>query len=61
MAAPAQATSVHSEVVVNAPVDRAFAVFSEQMDRIKPREHNLLGVDIAETIFEPLVGGRIYD
>ena len=61
MATPAEATSVHNEVVVNAPVERAFAVFTEQFDRIKPREHNMLGVDIAETVFEPRAGGRIYD
>ena len=61
MAAPAAATSVRNEVVVNAPVDRAFAIFTERMDHIKPREHNLLGVDIAETVFEPRVGGAIYD
>jgi uncharacterized protein YndB with AHSA1/START domain len=61
MATPAEATSVRSEIVVNAPVERAFAVFTEQMDRIKPREHNMLGVDIAETVFEQRVGGRIYD
>jgi uncharacterized protein YndB with AHSA1/START domain len=61
MAIPAEATSVHSEVVVNIPVDRAFAVFTEQMDQIKPRDHNLLAVDIEKTVFEPRVGGRIYD
>ncbi len=61
MATPAEATSVRNEVVVNAPVERAFAVFTEQMDRIKPREHNLLSVDIEATVFEPRVGGRIYD
>ena len=61
MATPAEATSVRNEIVVNAPVERAFAVFTEQMDRIKPREHNMLGVDIAETVFEQRVGGRIYD
>ena len=57
----AQAASVRSEIVVDAPIERAFAVFTEQFDRIKPREHNLLGVDIAETVFEPRVGGSIYD
>jgi uncharacterized protein YndB with AHSA1/START domain len=61
MATPAEATSVRNQVVVNVPVERAFAVFTEQMDRIKPREHNLLGVDIERTVFEPRVGGRIYD
>ena len=28
---------------------------------MKPREHNILGVEIAETVFEPRVGGHIYD
>ena len=61
MTTQAQATSVRSEIVVDAPVERAFAVFTEQFDRIKPREHNMLAVDIAETVFEPRVGGSIYD
>jgi uncharacterized protein YndB with AHSA1/START domain len=61
MTTQAQATSVRSQIVVDAPVDRAFTVFTEQFDRIKPREHNMLGVDIAETVFEPRVGGSIYD
>ena len=61
MSTQAQATSVRSEIVVDAPIERAFAVFTEQFDRIKPREHNMLAVDIAETVFEPRVGGSIYD
>src|SRR5215213_5163457 len=61
MTTQAQTTAVRTEVVVDAPVDRAFRVFTEQMDRIKPREHNMLAVDIAETVFEPRDGGRIYD
>ena len=61
MTTQAHATSVRSEIVVDAPVERAFEVFTEQFDRIKPREHNMLGVDIAETVFEPRVGGSIYD
>jgi uncharacterized protein YndB with AHSA1/START domain len=61
MTTQVQDTSVRTQIVVNAPIDRAFAVFTEQFDRIKPREHNMLGVDIAETVFEPREGGRIYD
>jgi uncharacterized protein YndB with AHSA1/START domain len=53
--------SVRTQVVVDAPIARAFSVFTEQFDRIKPREHNLLGVEIAETVFEPREGGRIFD
>jgi uncharacterized protein YndB with AHSA1/START domain len=57
----AQAMTVRHEIVVNAPADRAFRVFTEQLDRIKPRDHNLLAVDIEQTVFEPRAGGRIYD
>ena len=61
MTTPAQDTTVRSEIVVNAPIERAFEVFTTKFDRIKPREHNMLGVDIAESVFEPRVGGRVYD
>ena len=61
MTTQARAATVRQEIAVEAPVDRAFRVFTEQMDKIKPREHNMLGVDIAETVLEPRAGGRIYD
>lgn len=57
----ATATTVRSVIIVEAPVDRAFRVFTEEFDRVKPREHNMLQVDIAETVFEPRAGGRVYD
>lgn len=57
----ASETSVRREVVVDAPVEKAFRVFTEAWDLIKPREHNMLGVDIAESVFEPGVGGRVFD
>lgn len=55
------AALVRKDVVVEAPQDRAFAVFTERFGDFKPPEHNLLGVPIAETVFEPKVGGHIYD
>ena len=54
-------TSVTASVVVDAPIDRAFAVFTEDFGRFKPPEHNLLEVEIAETVFEPREGGHLYD
>ena len=54
-------TSVTVDVTVDVPVETAFRVFTEQFDRIKPREHNMLSVPIEETVFEPHVGGHIYD
>ena len=61
MTTQAQETSVQAEIVVDAPIDRAFQVFTEQFDQIKPRDHNMLGVEIAESVFERQVGGRVYD
>jgi uncharacterized protein YndB with AHSA1/START domain len=54
-------TSIDVSIVVEAPLERAFSVFTEDFDSIKPREHNMLAVDIVETVFERRVGGRIYD
>jgi uncharacterized protein YndB with AHSA1/START domain len=54
-------TTIRHDVVVNAPVDQAFHVFTEKFGDFKPREHNLLKVPIEETVFEPRVGGHIYD
>ena len=55
------ATVVRHQVLVDAPLARAFAVFTERFGDFKPREHNLLAAPIAETVFEPRVGGHIYD
>jgi uncharacterized protein YndB with AHSA1/START domain len=52
---------VRRELVVNLGIERAFALFIERFDAIKPREHNLLAVPIARSVFEPRVGGHIYD
>jgi uncharacterized protein YndB with AHSA1/START domain len=57
----AAATVVRLQVVVEAPIEQAFAVFTGRFGDFKPAEHNLLGAPIAETVFEPRVGGHIYD
>jgi uncharacterized protein YndB with AHSA1/START domain len=54
-------SAVRHVVVVEAPIDKAFRVFTEDFGRFKPPEHNLLGVEIAETVFEARVGGHLYD
>ena len=61
MSTQATDTSVKASIVVEAPIERAFAVFTEDFGRFKPPEHNLLGVEIAETVFEPREGGHLYD
>jgi uncharacterized protein YndB with AHSA1/START domain len=57
----ATATSVHAAIVVEAPIERAFRVFVEEFDRVKPRDHNMLSVELARSVFEPRAGGRVYD
>jgi uncharacterized protein YndB with AHSA1/START domain len=60
MTTQAQDTTAHAQIVVEVPIEHAFAVFTKDASW-KPPEHNLLGVEIAESVFEPREGGYIYD
>ena len=57
----ADATVVRKQVVVGATIAQAFSAFTERFGDFKPPEHNLLQAPITETVFEPRVGGHIYD
>ena len=57
----ATATSIRHSITVEAPIERAFDIFTRDFGAFKPPEHNLLSVPIAETIFEPFAGGYLYD
>ena len=61
MTTQAHDTAVQSEIIVDAPIERAFAVFTDGIGSWFPSEYNLLAVDIAERVFEPQVGGQVYD
>lgn len=52
---------VQRTLTVEVPKEQAFATFTERFGDFKPREHNLLGVPIVKTVFEPRVGGHILD
>src|SRR3954454_15827845 len=52
---------VRKQVIVDAPIERAFTVFTDRFGDFKPPEHNLLASPIAKTVFDPRVGGHIYD
>jgi len=54
-------TIVRRQIVVDAPIDQAFTVFTDRFGDFKPPEHNLMASPITETVFEPHVGGYIYD
>jgi uncharacterized protein YndB with AHSA1/START domain len=55
------APAVRRQIIVDATIEKAFAVFTKRFGDFKPPEHNLLAAPIAETVFEPRVGGHIYD
>jgi len=61
MTSTTEETAVRHQILVEVSVERAFQVFTEQFDQIKPREHNMLGVPIAETVFERYAGGAVLD
>ncbi len=57
----APAAVVRQQIVVQATIETAFETFTRRFGDFKPPEHNLLAAPIAETVFEPRVGGHIYD
>lgn len=54
-------TAVQASIVVQAPIERAFEVFTEGMASWWPPDHHLIEADLAEMVIEPRVGGHIYD
>ncbi len=60
MTTQAADTTVRAMVMVDAPVERAFSVFTEGMGTWWPSTHHI-AQDVIEMVFEPRVGGNIYD
>jgi uncharacterized protein YndB with AHSA1/START domain len=54
-------TSVRTSIVVEAPADRVFSVFTEDIGSWWPPEHHILQGELQEMVFEPRVGGHVYD
>lgn len=56
-----QESTVRSSIVVEAPIERAFFVFTEGIGTWWPLEHHILESTLSEMVFEPHVGGHVYD
>lgn len=53
--------TVRVQVTVDAPIERAFAVFTERFDSWWPRGHHLGEGDLVAAVIEPEKGGRWYE
>ena len=61
MTMQATETSVRTSITVEAPVERAFEVFTKGIGTWWDPSHHILEGELAEMVFEPRVGGYIYD
>jgi uncharacterized protein YndB with AHSA1/START domain len=55
------AAPVRQSIEVDAPIDRAFTAFTDDMGAWWPTEHHILRAELAEMVLEPRVGGSIID
>jgi uncharacterized protein YndB with AHSA1/START domain len=53
--------AVRTSILVQAPIERAFTVFTDGIGTWWPPEHHILEGELAEMVFEPFVGGHVYD
>lgn len=61
MSMQAADTSVGTSIVVEASPERAFTVFTAEIGSWWNPDHHLLDGELAEMVFEPRVGGHVYD
>lgn len=54
-------TAVRTSITVNAPIERAFSVFTDGIGTWWSPDHHILRGELAEMVFEPRVGGHVYD
>ena len=57
----APATSVQKSITVDAPAELAFRVFTQEIDSWWNPDHHILEAPLEKMVFEPRVGGHVYD
>jgi uncharacterized protein YndB with AHSA1/START domain len=53
--------TVRESILVEASAERAFSVFTDGIASWWPEDHHILQAELAEMVFEPHVGGHVYD
>ena len=61
MTMQATETSVRTSITVDAPIERAFSLFTEGIATWWSPDHHILEGELAEMVFEPYEGGHVYD
>ena len=61
MTMQATETSVSTSITVKAPIELAFATFTEGIGTWWPPDHHILEGELAEMVFEPYEGGNVID
>ncbi|HEY6378920.1 MAG TPA: SRPBCC family protein [Candidatus Dormibacteraeota bacterium] len=61
MSMQATDTAVTASIVVDAPIERAFSVFTADIGSWWPPDHHILQAELAEMVFEPRPGGHVID
>jgi len=59
--AQTQDTTVTTSISVDATAERAFEIFTAGIGSWWPADHHILGGELAAMVFEPRVGGNVYD
>jgi uncharacterized protein YndB with AHSA1/START domain len=54
-------SSVRTSITVEAPIERAFTVFTEGIGTWWSPDHHILEGELEAMVFEPYVGGHVYD
>ena len=52
---------IRKEIVVEAPIERAFRVFTDNLDSWWPRGHHIGKAPLQRAVLEPELGGRWYE
>lgn len=61
MSTQAADTSVRTSIVVEAPIERAFSVFTDGIETWWSPDHHIIEGELAGMVFEPRVGGHVCD
>jgi uncharacterized protein YndB with AHSA1/START domain len=54
-------TAVRTSITVKAPIEQAFSIFTDGIGTWWSPDHHILRGELAEMVFEPRVGGHVYD